>query len=338
MNWALPLFPASASSYSGQVDTLYFFLIAVSAFFVIVISGLVVYFGVRYHRRAADAVGAHVVPSLTLEIGWSIVPLLIGMVMFAWGANVYFAQAKPPAETLDVYVAGKQWMWKFQHLGGQREINEVHVPVGRAVRLTATSEDVIHSFFVPAFRMKADVIPGRYTTLWFNATRTGEYHLFCAEYCGTKHSGMIGTIVVMEPSEYQAWLGGGAAEGSLASQGQKLFQDLACVTCHRDDAQGRGPVLQGLFGAKVELANGQVATVDDAYIRESVLSPNVKVAAGFQPVMPTFQGLVSEEQLLALIEYIKSLKRPQGPVQGAPRQTPQAAPPGGKPGAPGPEK
>jgi len=334
MKWALPLFPTSASSFSGRVDALYFFLIAVSAFFVVLISALIVYFGVRYHRRAPDAVGARVVPSLTLEIGWTLVPLVVGLVMFLWGANVYLAQATPPAETLDVYVVGKQWMWKFQHLGGQREINELHVPVGRAVRLTATSEDVIHSFFVPAFRMKADVIPGRYTTLWFNATRTGEYHLFCAEYCGTKHSGMIGKIVVMEPIEYQAWLGGGAAEGSLASQGQKLFQDFACVTCHREDAQGRGPVLQGLFGAKVELANGQVVTVDDAYLRESVLSPNVKVAAGFQPVMPTFQGLVSEEQLLALIEYIKSLKRPQGPGQGAPGQIPQAAPPpAGKPGA-----
>ena len=169
MKWAFPLFPTSASTVSGQVDLLYFFLVAVSAFFVVLISGLIVYFGIRYRRRAADEVGARVVPSLTLEIGWTIVPLVIGLVMFVWGANVYFAQATPPTETLDIYVVGKQWMWKFQHLDGQREINELHVPVGRAVRLTATSEDVIHSFFVPAFRIKADVIPGRYTTLWFNA-------------------------------------------------------------------------------------------------------------------------------------------------------------------------
>jgi cytochrome c oxidase subunit 2 len=306
--WSLPLFPPQASTMAGKVDALYFFLVAVSAFFSILIATLIVVFGVRYRRRAHGDVGAKVVPALSLEIAWTVIPLGLGLVMFAWGANVYFAQARPPAETLDIYVTGKQWMWKFQHLDGGREINELHVPTDRAVRLTATSEDVIHSFFVPAFRLKADVIPGRYTTLWFNATTRGRYHLFCAEYCGTKHSGMIGTIVVMEPSEYQAWLSGSASEGSLASQGQKLFQDFACITCHRSDAQGRGPNLEGVFGSRVELNGGQVLAADEAYIRESILSPSAKVVAGFQPVMPTFQGLVSEEQLIALVEYIKSLK------------------------------
>jgi cytochrome c oxidase subunit 2 len=187
-----------------------------------------------------------------------------------------------------------------------------------------TSEDVIHSFYVPAFRVKTDVLPGRYTTMWFQPTKPGRYHLFCAEYCGTKHSGMIGRVVVMEPSEYQAWLAGGAtSDGSLASQGQKAFQDLACATCHRADAQGRGPALDGLFGSQVSLASGQAVTADEAYLRESILSPGAKVVAGFQPVMPTFQGLVSEEQLLALIEYIKSLKV---------RPTSQPAPPGTPPG------
>ena len=322
---ALPLFPPQASTLAGKVDALYFFLVAVSAFFVVVIAALVIYFGIRYRRRAHGEVGAKVVPALSLEIAWTIIPLVLGLVMFVWGANVYFAQARPPAETLDIYVVGKQWMWKFQHLDGQREINELHVPVGRAVRLTGTSEDVIHSFYVPAFRVKADVIPGRYTTLWFNATKTGRYHLFCAEYCGTKHSGMIGWIVVMEPSEYQAWLAGGAAaEGSLASQGQKLFTDLACITCHRADAQGRGPVLDGLYGARVELNSGPAVVADDAYVRESILSPSAKVVLGYQPVMPTFQGLVSEEQLLALIEYIKSLKG-RAPAQPAtePQQPPK---------------
>ncbi len=323
---------------AGKVDALYFFLVAVSAFFVILIAGLVIYFGIRYRRRLHSEVGATVVPSLTLELAWTIIPLGLGLVMFGWGAHVYFNQARPPAETLDVYVVGKQWMWKFQHLDGQREINELHVPVGRAVRLTGTSEDVIHSFFVPAFRLKADVIPGRYTTLWFNATKPGRYHLFCAEYCGTKHSGMIGTIVVMEQDDYQAWLAGGGGEGSLASQGQKAFQDLACITCHRSDAQGRGPVLDGLFGSRVSLASGQTAVADEAYIRESILSPTAKVVAGFQPIMPTFQGLVSEEQLLALIEYIKSLKsrptnqpatdKPAGPAAGetTPARKPQGPP------------
>jgi cytochrome c oxidase subunit II len=305
---------------AGKVDALYFFLVAVSAFFVILIAALVIFFAIRYRRRAASEVGRGVVPSLALEIAWTIVPLGIGLVMFGWGANVYFAESRPPAETLDIYVVGKQWMWKFQHLDGQREINELHVPVGRAVRLTGTSEDVIHSFFVPAFRMKADMLPGRYTTLWFNATKVGRYHLFCAEYCGTKHSGMVGTIVVMEPSEYQAWLsGGGAAEGSLAAQGQKLFTDLACITCHRADGQGRGPVLDGTYGSRVALTTGETVVADDGYIRESILSPSAKVVAGFQPVMPTFQGLLSEEQLLALIEYVKSLRaRPAAAPAAAP--------------------
>ena len=312
---------------AGKVDALYFFLVAVSAFFVVLIAALVIVFGIRYRRRARTEVGAKVIPSLALEIAWTIIPLGLGLVMFGWGAQVYFNQARPPAETLDIYVVGKQWMWKFQHLDGQREINELHVPVGRAVRLTGTSEDVIHSFFVPAFRLKADVIPGRYTTLWFNATKTGRFHLFCAEYCGTKHSGMVGSVVVMEPGEYQAWLAGGGSEGSLASQGQRAFQDLACVTCHRSDAQGRGPLLEGLFGSKVSLSNGQDVTADEAYLRESVLSPSAKVVAGYQPVMPTFQGLVSEEQLLSLIEYIKSLRaRPAGQPaaeQPQPTQTPK---------------
>jgi cytochrome c oxidase subunit 2 len=318
---AFPLFPVEASTMAGKVDALYFFLVAVSAFFVIIIAGLVIFFAIRYRRRSHGEVGEPVVPSLALEIAWTIVPLGLGLVMFAWGASLYFSQARAPAETLDVYVVGKQWMWKFQHLNGQREINELHVPVGRAVRLTGTSEDVIHSFFVPAFRLKADVIPGRYTTLWFNATKVGRYRLFCAEYCGTKHSGMGGTVVVMEPSEYQAWLAGGrSAEGSLAAQGQKTFQDLACATCHRADGQGRGPVLDGIFGRKVSLADGRIVAADEAYLRESILSPSAKVAAGYQPVMPTFQGLVGEEQLLALIEYIKSLKGPAGaqPAAGTP--------------------
>jgi cytochrome c oxidase subunit 2 len=293
---------------AGRVDALYFFLLALSAFFVILIATLIVVFGIRYRRRAHSEVGAKVVPALSLELAWTIIPLGLGMILFFWGANVYFAQAQPPAETLDVYVTGKQWMWKFQHLDGQREINELHVPAGRAVRVTGTSEDVIHSLFIPAFRVKADVLPGRYTTIWFNATKPGRYHIFCAEYCGTKHSGMIGTVVVMEPTEYQAWLSGGAAEGSLSSQGEKLFQDLACATCHRSDGQGRGPNLEGLFGSQVQLTDGTKVLADEAYVRESILSPTAKVVSGFQPVMPTFQGLISEEQLIALVEYVKSLK------------------------------
>jgi cytochrome c oxidase subunit 2 len=302
-----PLFPEQASTIAGRVDALYFVLLAVSAFFSLLIASLIVYYAVKYRRRAPNSIGVVAHGGMTLEIAWTVIPLLITLTVFVWGASVFFAMSRPPDETLNIYVVGKQWMWKFQHLDGQREINERHVPVGRAVKLIMTSEDVIHDVFVPAFRVKADVLPGRYTNIWFQPTRPGRYHLFCAEYCGTRHSGMIGEVVVMEPSEYQAWLSGGAQEGSLASAGGKLFQDLACNTCHRPDAQGRGPVLEGLFGKTVTLQSGETVTVDEAYVRESILTPSAKITAGFQPVMPTFQGLVTEEQLLELVEYIKSL-------------------------------
>jgi cytochrome c oxidase subunit 2 len=293
---------------AGRVDALYFFLLAVAVFFGLLIAGLIVFFAVRFHRKVPNAVGAQIHGGMALEVTWTVIPLMITMVIFVWGSSVYYAIAHPPDETLNIYVVGKQWMWKFQHLDGQREINELHVPVGRAVKIIATSEDVIHDFFVPEFRVKADVVPGRYVSIWFNPTKPGRYHLFCAEYCGTKHSGMIGQVIVMEPAEYEAWLSGGAAEGSLASAGGKLFADLACNTCHRVDAQGRGPVLEGLFGKTVTLQDGGTTVADEAYIRESILTPSAKIVAGFQPIMPTFQGLVTEEQLLQLIEYVKSLK------------------------------
>jgi cytochrome c oxidase subunit 2 len=303
-----PLFPDQASSMASRVDALYFFLVGLTIFFSLLIAGLIIYYAVRFHRHHPDAIGTTIHGGTILEITWSVIPLLITMVIFVWGASVFVAMARPPDDTLNIYVVGKQWMWKFQHLDGQREINELHVPLGRAVKLIMTSEDVIHDLFVPAFRMKADVIPGRYTNIWFQPTKPGRYHLFCAEYCGTRHSGMIGEVVVMGPTEYQTWLSGGAPEGSLASTGAKLFQDLACNTCHRPDAQGRGPVLEGLFGKSVQLLSGETVTVDEAYVRESILTPAAKVAAGFQPIMPAFQGLVSEEQLLGLIEYVKSLQ------------------------------
>jgi cytochrome c oxidase subunit II len=305
---SIPLFPERASTMAGRVDALYFFLLGIAAFFSLLIAGLIVYYAVKYRRRSPDAVGANIHGGLALEIAWSVVPLIITMVIFVWGASVFFAMSRPPDETLNIYVVGKQWMWKFQHLDGQREINELHVPVGRAVKLIMTSEDVIHDVFVPAFRVKADVLPGRYTHLWFLPTKPGRYHLFCAEYCGTKHSGMTGEVVVMEPTEYQVWLSGGTSQGSLASAGEKLFQDLACNTCHRADSHGRGPVLQGLFGTTQTLLNGETALVDEAYVRESILNPSARITTGYQPIMPAFQGLVSEEQLLELIEYVKSLK------------------------------
>jgi cytochrome c oxidase subunit II len=333
--WAgTPLFPERASTMAGRVDAIYFFLLAVSVFFSLLIAILIVYFAIKYRRRREHGIGEVAHGAVVLEITWTVIPLLITIVCFGWGASVFFAMSRPPGETLNIYVVGKQWMWKFQHLDGEREINELHVPVGRAVKLIMTSEDVIHDVFVPAFRVKADVLPGRYTSIWFQPTKPGRYHLFCAEYCGTRHSGMIGEVVVMDPSEYQTWLSGGAPEGSLASGGERLFADLACNTCHRPDAQGRGPVLQGLFGKTVALQGGESVVADEAYIRESILQPAAKITAGFQPIMPTFQGLVTEEQLLQLIEYVKSLHaQPQVPTARPP--TPGPAPGEATPSRPG---
>jgi cytochrome c oxidase subunit 2 len=305
-----PLFPSQASAQAGSVDALYFFMVAVTAFFSLLIATLVVVFAVKYRRRHHDEIGVAIHGSLALELLWTIIPVFIVLGMFGWGAKVFFDLTRPPAGAMDIYVVGKQWMWKIQHMGGQREINELHVPVGRPVKLTMGSEDVIHSFYIPDFRVKADVIPGRYNTLWFTATKPGRYHLFCAEYCGTKHSGMVGTVVAMEPDEFQAWLSGGGAQGSPVQQGEKLFTDLACITCHRTDGQqGRGPMLTNLYGNNVELQNGAVVVADEAYIRESIVQPQAKVVAGFQPIMPTFQGLVTEEQLLQLIAYVRSLSQ-----------------------------
>lgn len=307
MQVPVPFSPDQASSYSGRVDALYAFLWALTILFGVVISLVIVYFAIKYRRRSQDEIPRPVEGSMKLELAWSIIPFLISMGIFVWSASLYFSMYRPPSEALEVYVVAKQWMWKFQHLDGQREINELHVPLGRKVKLTLTTEDVIHSFFVPAFRVKMDVVPGKYSTIWFEPTKAGRYHLFCAEYCGTSHSGMIGWIDVMEAPEYQAWLGGGAAEGSLASSGEKLFQQLACNTCHRSDGQGRGPALEGVFGKEVQLQDGQRLTADEGYVRESIINPRAKIVAGFQPIMPTFQGQVSEEQLLQLVAYVKSI-------------------------------
>src|SRR6476646_9588074 len=303
-----PLWPARASTAAGNVDALYIFLIIVSGMMTLLVFTAIVIFAARYrHRRGVLA--EQIEGSIPLEVTWSIIPLGVFMVIFVWGAVVYFHSRTPPRDSTDVYVVAKQWMWKLQHAEGQREINSLHIPVGRDVRLIMTSQDVIHSFFVPAFRMKQDVLPGRYTTAWFHATKAGTYHLFCAEYCGTQHSGMIGDIVVMEPAQYEAWMSGGNT-GPLSASGEKIFAELGCATCHRSDTQGRGPSLQGVFGKPVQLQDGRIVTADENYIRESILDPGAKIVNGFKPVMPTFEGLVSEEQVNALIAYVKTLGQP----------------------------
>ncbi|HEX8817369.1 MAG TPA: cytochrome c oxidase subunit II [Terriglobales bacterium] len=305
----IPLWPPTASSGAGNVDALYIFLVLLSGLMCVLIFSTMIAFAIRFRRSRQP----HAVPvegSTPLEITWSVIPLIIFMGIFVWGAVIFFQERTPPQNATEVYVVAKQWMWKLQHQEGPKEINQLHVPTGQNIKLIMTSQDVIHSFYIPAFRLKQDVLPGRYTTLWFRATKPGTYHLFCAEYCGTLHSGMIGDIVVMEPSRYQAWVQTGGNFGSLASNGEAIFQQLGCPTCHRPDAQGRGPLLNGVFGSQVQLEDGRIVTADENYIRESILAPNAKIVSGFKPIMPVFQGLVTEEDLNALVAYIKSLNQP----------------------------
>jgi cytochrome c oxidase subunit II len=328
MSSIFKLIPEQASTMASDVDQLYWFIIGVTAFFGILVCVLVVYFAVRYRTDDPLKIGAPITGSIPLELAWSVIPFLISVVIFVWASQVFFDLYRPPDQTLEIYATGKRWMWKFQHLDGKAEINTLHVPVGRPVKVTFTSEDVLHSLYFPSFRTKADAIPGRYSTVWFEATKTGEWHIFCAEYCGTRHSGMIGMVTVMEPAAYQAWLSGNEGGGTLASRGERLFSELACNTCHLNDGSGRGPALVDKFGTQEQLANGSIVNVDETYVRESILTPQLKVVAGFQPVMPTFQGLVNEEGVMALIEYVKSLQSsPGGAAAANTTGTPAAAPP-----------
>jgi cytochrome c oxidase subunit II len=324
----IPLVPESASTVSWKVDALYFYLSGVTLFFALLISSVLVFFVIRYRRRTPYEIPRPVAGSHKLETIWTIIPFLIAMTMFGWGARVYFEQYKPARNAMEIYVVGKQWMWKLQHATGQREINELHVPVGRKIKLIMTSEDVIHDFFVPAFRTKADVVPGRYTTLWFEATTPGKYHLFCAEYCGMNHSGMTGTVYVMEPREFDNWLSGNTGTTTPAAAGQQLFQSLGCASCHGAGGEGgRGPTLIGLFGREQPIEGGQTIRADEAYIRESILNPQAKLVAGFGPIMPTFQGQITEDQLVQLIAFIKGLHAPGAEAGASPAPSPAGAQP-----------
>ncbi len=302
-----PLRPDQASTIAEAVDHLHYFLTAVTLFFTALIFLTIFYLAVKYRRRSNDERPPEVGTSLPLELAWTLIPAFLCGVMFIWGSSLYFRNSRPPTAALEIFVIGKQWMWHLQHPEGPREINELHVPVGRPIKLTMTSEDVIHDFYIPAFRVKRDVLPGRYSSLWFKATKTGTFHFFCAQYCGAQHSGMIGWVYVMTPIDYAQWLGGGVKGESMATAGERLFGQLGCITCHIADGTGRGPVLQGLFGKPVKLQDGRTVMADEGYIRESILYPTAKIVAGYPPIMPTFQGQVSEEQLLQIIAYIKSL-------------------------------
>ncbi|HEX8287560.1 MAG TPA: cytochrome c oxidase subunit II [Pyrinomonadaceae bacterium] len=304
----IPFFPEQASTFAWEVDALYFYVTGIAIFFTILIVAAVFYFSIRYREREKYAAGAEIHGSVGLEIFWSIIPFVIAMTIFLGGAIVYFNQQRTPDDAVEIYVVGKQWMWKAQHGTGQREINELHIPVGRKIKLVMTTEDVLHDFSVPAFRTKMDVVPGRYTYLWFEPTKTGKFHLFCAEYCGLNHSGMGGYVYVMEQRDFDNWLSGNVSGMTPVAAGQDLFQNkLGCASCHQQNDQGRGPNLMGIYGKDVRLVGGQVVKADDEYIRNSILNPQSQIVEGYQPIMPTFKGQVSEEQLVQLVTYIKSL-------------------------------
>lgn len=306
--WDFPLYPEQASSYASRVDAAFLANLAVFVFFTGLICVLVLFFAVRYRRGARGShLKAPVNHNVKLEIFWIAVPLAISMCLFVWGTNEYFLVYDPPADASEIAVVGKQWMWYLQHPEGRREINELHLPLGRPVKLRMISQDVIHSFYVPAFRAKQDVLPGRYTSMWFQPTKVGRHHLFCAEYCGTRHFGMGGWVIVMEPSEYERWLESGTVSENMATAGARLFQRYGCSGCHGANSSIRAPRLEGVFGHIVPLSNGQVVTADERYIRDSILLPKSQVVAGYEPVMPTFQGQMNEDDLLQLIAYIKQL-------------------------------
>jgi cytochrome c oxidase subunit 2 len=306
--WDFPLFPDQASTIASGVDAVYFLLVGLSVFFAITVFFFVFFFAIRYRRGTNVDRSKLIFESSKLEFTWSFIPFVMAMGVFAWGAVSYFNLYRPPVAAMEIYIVGKQWMWKAQHPEGQSEINELHVPVNQPVRLIMTSQDVIHSFYIPAFRVKQDVLPGRYTSIWFEATQPGTYHLFCAEYCGTDHSIMGGSVIVMNQSDYEKWLAGGATGLTMAQAGEALFQQLGCQTCHQADGKGRGPSQVGIFGEEVELDSGQKVVVDEEYLRESIINPQAKIVAGYAAIMPTYKGQISDEGLQQIVAYLKTLK------------------------------
>jgi len=301
------LFPAEASTIAPYTDALYFFLVSISLIGLIFVTVLILYFSLRY-RRDKNPVATQIEGSTILEATWTIIPLALFLVVFVWGGLLYFRIYDPPPNAMNIYIVGKQWMWKAEHPGGQHEINALHVPIGQPVQLTMISQDVFHSFSIPDFRVKREVIPGRYSTVWFTATDPGTYHIFCTQYCGTLHSGMIGEVTAMTPADYKKWLDQSNSGMSLAQNGERLFASMGCNACHSGNAAARGPNLAGVYGSKLTLTDGSQVLVNDAYLRDAILNPSQHVTAGFAPIMPTYQGQISEDGLIDLVEYIKQLQ------------------------------
>lgn len=313
---AVPFWPAQASSYAGQLDFLFIGLIVITGLTAGLVFFLLILFAARYRAGSETQRSTPTKKTWRWEVGWTSASLLIFVGLAFWGANLYLTLYQPPSDALQIFVVGKQWMWKAEHPGGQREINALHVPAGRDVRLVMASQDVIHSFFIPALRVKQDVVPGRYESLWFRADRPGRYHLFCAEYCGTDHSRMTGWVTVMEPRAYAGWLRAQGGAHTLADQGANLFRSYGCSGCHEPGGTVRAPPLEGLYGSPVPLSDGRILRADEAYIRDSILLPKQDVAAGYDPVMPSFAGQVSEEDLAKLVAYVQSLGS-EAPARGS---------------------
>lgn len=300
-----PFLP-QASSIAPGIDKLFWLMIGLCALVALGVFTAMLVFSVRYRRGShADRSNPHV-KSLGVELTWTLVPFAMFLGLFVWSLMLFAQLHTPPANAETIYVVAKQWMWKVQHPGGQREINTLHVPLGQPIRLTMTSQDVIHSFYVPAFRVKQDVLPDRYTQLWFTATKLGRFHLFCAEYCGLDHATMGGSIVVMRPADYARWLDRNAGPQSLAAHGATVFRQRGCSGCHGANASVHAPDLDGLYGRPVHLADGSTVIADDRYIRDSVLLPDLQIVAGYAPIMPSFKGQIDESDMLALIAYLKS--------------------------------
>ena len=304
---ASALFPAEASTIAPYADALYFFLLAITVVGLVLVGVLVFGFSIRY-RKSRSPVATQVEGSTLLEATWTIIPLALFMVTWIWGALLYFRIYNPPTNAMNIYVVGKQWMWKAEHEGGQHEINALHVPTGRPVQLTLISQDVFHSFSVPDFRIKREVIPGRYSTVWFQATTPGTYHIFCTQYCGTNHSAMIGEVTVLSPADYEKWTQESTSGTSLAQNGERLFASMGCNACHSGSAASRGPNLAGVYGSKLQLTGGSEVLVNDAYLRDAILNPSQHITAGYAPIMPTYQGQISEDGLIDLVEYIKNMQ------------------------------
>ena len=304
---ASALFPSEASTIAPYADALYFFLLAITVIGLVLVAALIFGFSIRY-RKEKHPVAIQVEGSTLLEATWTIIPLALFMVAWIWGALLYFRIYNPPTNAMNIYVVGKQWMWKAEHPGGQHEINALHVPTGRPVQLTMISQDVFHSFSIPDFRVKREVIPGRYSTVWFQATTPGTYHIFCTQYCGTNHSAMIGEVTVLSPDDYEKWTHESTSGMSLAQNGERLFASMGCNACHSGSAAARGPNLAGVYGSKLQLTNGSEVLVNDAYLRDAILNPSQHITAGYAPIMPTYQGQVSEDGLIDLVEYIKGIQ------------------------------